>query len=743
MDRSVRAFTQPDFRPAVFVRTQRARTDLEHLGAELTAVLDAFKAELVEVIHQDYDAFLRLSGELQGTDRTVHALRAHLGEREVELKELRAAVSSKVHAVEELAKQQAVLRERRRALVLLMELSTGLQRCEAHLADDARALAAGEPLTQPPSDERGRHARALERVADQLHRLATVAELEGLPEVGADALERLATARVVTSARASECTLWAVRARNGHVLAHCLRAVEALDAGAELVELVRERIVRPRASALIADLGGLSSVSACLAALLGFVTDELGAITGVGAARQAGGSGGGLAGALAPLRLVANAIWPEIVAQLVAGRPGLFATGVPASFHANYTAAMHFGDSVEALCADGAELAQLRAHTASGELLRRWNLPLYFQLRHNEVVEAFEAALAAPAPMQLASVDWAAGRAVPAGAASGPLQLHLRASVAVARGLLAATAADVVLRPLAHRFLRLALQLPARYCTWAAATLAAAATAAAATPAEPEAAAAQGESAAAAGSAPAAGAPVVDVLALGAALYADAAALAAWLPEGYAALLVSALCLDEPAAAAHAVAARGCLGEAAEGLRALVPAARGALCADLERRCAGGLSLVRGIAAAYRFQAKGLPALPSAFMAEALGPVAAFAREHALGMPAEERRAVLDESLVLVAQRYAQLVSELAQTTLRTESSMKRLQPRRHAGAAAEGGVETGAPSDSDKIFAQLRLDAASFRAQVAALLPEERWPRALADALQLVDLATVQTADA
>lgn len=80
-------FTCPsEFRPVQFVRTHRGKTDLEHLGAALGKILEQFKAELVEVIHQDYDAFIRLSSELSGTDQTVSALRAHLAEREAELK---------------------------------------------------------------------------------------------------------------------------------------------------------------------------------------------------------------------------------------------------------------------------------------------------------------------------------------------------------------------------------------------------------------------------------------------------------------------------------------------------------------------------------------------------------------------------------------------------------------------------------------------------------------------------------
>jgi hypothetical protein len=67
-------------------------------------------------------------------------------------------------------------------------------------------------------------------------------------------------------------------------------------------------------------------------------------------------------------------------------------------------------------------------------------------------------------------------------------------------------------------------------------------------------------------------------------------------------------------------------------------------------------------------------------------------------------------------------------------------QGRRQAGAAAEA-AEPGAPSDSDKIFAQLRLDAACFRAQAAGLVAEQSWPSALADVLHQLDVVTTTQA--
>ena len=665
-------------------------------------------------------------------------------------------MSSKVRALEELAKEQAALRARRRALLLQLELASGLARCEGTLARDTADVANARESAEQADAPRMAAARELERVAEQLHRLSIVAELVGHAEVGADVLDRIATARRAAGERALSASVSAAGGSHGPALAHCLRAVEALDVGAELVVHVRERLVRPRAAQLVRDMAGLPTVPSVLRALAALVTDELGVLTPAVAVRGAGGGGGALARALAPFRLVANAVWPELIAQLIAGRPGLFAPGVPAAFHTHYTTAVQFGAQLEALCADEAELAELRAHAASTDFARRWNLSLYFQLRLNETVEQVEHELARGGE-----------RAPPPGDTTPSLQL--RASAAIARALLVCTSPDVVLRPLAHRFLRLVLQLLARFSSWAQAALAA--------PDARAPAAADARAAGAAGDTASAGdaarpPPPADVVALGAALLADSAALGTWVRADFESRLLDALGLRAPDAEPHAAGARECLAEGVAQLERTLAAAHTAVCTELELQCVTRLSAVRTIAAAYRFQAKGLPTHPSAFMPDALEPVVSFAREqgssapsalkqvcarsraprapppaptraasrpHARGVHATlALQAVLEDALAAVAARYAQLVAELVQTTHRTESSIKRLQPRRQPGAGAEGGDGAGGPSDSAKIFAQLRIDAGCFREQVTLLLVESSWPSPLSDALHRLDLATV-----
>lgn len=60
---------------------------------------------------------------------------------------------------------------------------------------------------------------------------------------------------------------------------------------------------------------------------------------------------------------------------------GVFSPGVPATFHANFQAAMGLLDSLEAQCPTNQTLSALRTSPAYTSFLKRWKLSVYFSLR--------------------------------------------------------------------------------------------------------------------------------------------------------------------------------------------------------------------------------------------------------------------------------------------------------------------------------------------------------------------------
>ena len=131
-----------------------------------------------------------------------------------------------------------------------------------------------------------------------------------------------------------------------------------------------------------------------------------------------------------------------------------------------------------------AQRRYLRAHPATADFRRRFNLPIYFQLRVQEVGRLLDAALL-PRGTPLA----AAAAATPppetppppppaAGGGGRPLVLVLplppppppslstAAALALVEAVRLCFSPAVLLRPLSARFLRLALQTVARFGEW-------------------------------------------------------------------------------------------------------------------------------------------------------------------------------------------------------------------------------------------------------------------------------------
>ena len=128
-----------------------------------------------------------------------------------------------------------------------------------------------------------------------------------------------------------------------------------------------------------------------------------------------------------------------------------------------------------------------------------------------------------------------------------------------------------------------------------------------------------------------------------------------------------------------------------------------------------------------------MPTTPSPFVANVLAPIRAF-RESApfKRLPAAARSEWVHSVAAAVTRRYHEEVAGSLDTVRKDEEARRRLSIKpapTSAAAGTEGATGDGSPdaeaSDSDKICAQLRLDARAFSLELMtvdvapAILPE------------------------
>ncbi|KAH8915211.1 COG2-domain-containing protein [Atractiella rhizophila] len=178
-------------------------------------------------------------------------------------------------------------------------------------------------------------------------------------------------------------------------------------------------------------------------AVLSYLSSECGRILEV-AERKLSGKGGE-----DEFYILANVLFDEIGKRMM-NELGtvIWAPGRPDKFHQNYTLTRNFIDRIESLCPTLRHLQVLRAHPTYVAFHKRWQLPVYFQLRFKEIVVRVEG-----------GID--EGAAPP-----NEKGVFLKGTLAVYNGVKSCWDPNVYLYDLSHRFWRLSLQLLSRYRTW-------------------------------------------------------------------------------------------------------------------------------------------------------------------------------------------------------------------------------------------------------------------------------------
>ncbi|KAF0314783.1 Conserved oligomeric Golgi complex subunit 2 [Amphibalanus amphitrite] len=393
-------FFKDEFSVDGFVLRYRQQAGLESLRTDLGMYLKVLRSSMIDLINRDYADFVNLSSNLS-VRRSFDELLEQTGGRMARLHEVRA--------------QKQYLR-------LLGSLPGYLDRLQALLAS------ADDPESCDPDGD------TLERAASEYNQLTYAlghcgegAALVGRLRPRVDAL----AGRLQERLRAA--LLAGLERRDSERLTHVLRVFATLDQVSVAEALFRDRVVEPYMEEAISPAALRDSprgLRGLYDNVLRFVSERAGLLVSV--TRREHGTH------TAPrYDFLVNAVWPCIVEKLEQQLPAIFAPGNPNTLYERYTASMEFVERFERACGTVSSVERLRAHEAYDIFMKKWNLPVYYQIRLQETGGALESALAS--------------------GAAGP---------AVWLALQRCWSSGVFLRPLTHRFWQLSLQIVSRYATW-------------------------------------------------------------------------------------------------------------------------------------------------------------------------------------------------------------------------------------------------------------------------------------
>ncbi|KIM30529.1 hypothetical protein M408DRAFT_22024 [Serendipita vermifera MAFF 305830] len=548
-DHALLSATTPDFDVEAFLLS-RSHTSLTDLRVELRDYLALLKDELVQLINDDYEAFISLSTDLRGEGERLERIKAPFGDMRTEIQKSGAELREVEAAVQAKLDERARLREEKILLRLLFNISDSLTRLESLLLipppEDAQQ--SGTPrrpnLTEEDYDQRTRTGRAkhLARVATEFVQLLYQAEKAGeqdcvyvsenqwridrIKETISRDLDQLFGNAISSLVNGSEISVQE-RARLISDVSECFKSYDVLGIREEAEEILRAKIMRPFVNRVIftgalnvphtpvmprtpfiPSSGALvpntpftpftgfpgkqgatsqsyfflqensrlpllddsdNQLATLYNTILQFVERNCVEIMEIAerVARKHGkkaillpNSGNESPVADAPpaatthagFDIMASVVWAEIGRALMDELGAMiFAAGKPAEFRSNYATTRAFISGLEYLAPDLQAVKSMRAHPVYATFERRWQLPVYFQLRWREVVVDLEAALGETRYRPSLDYD-----------ASG---CSAQAS-AVMSSIARCWSSDVFIAELGHRFWKLTLQILGRYKNW-------------------------------------------------------------------------------------------------------------------------------------------------------------------------------------------------------------------------------------------------------------------------------------
>ncbi|TFK75389.1 COG complex component [Pluteus cervinus] len=537
----------------------RSYTSLSDLRKELRDYLADLKEELVQLINDDYEAFISLSTDLQGEGTRLTRIKAPLSILKEHIMRSKKELLLIQDAIQDKLKKRTKLREEKALLHLLLKISDAVTRLETLLLITAPGTAQTE-LQLPSQYTTGEDARDdklpnnrakhLGRVASEYTQLLYHAEKarnenckyvdemqwridriqstlsSDLDHLFATTLNALSDRKKESPASDVEKTRWIAD------ITECLRSYDALHLWRDAEDVIRREVVRGfvkktiHPSALIAphspimphtpfhtipDMSLLSSTlpprtpytpftafslkqpdptystssSSPYAHILSNEDDPLArlynqilrfierdlcrimkiaekvSVDPTSTARvdkparspPVSASHDAVDPSADGFQIMANVIWEEIGRAIMDELGGIvFATGRPNEFRKNYELSQAFIRSLEYLSPSLRAVEAMRAHPLYAGFERRWQLPVYFQLRWKEIVGKLE--------------DSLGSRKLDTLHIKGKNSYATSQAMAVWIAITGCWSSEVFIPELANKFWRLTLQILSRYRTW-------------------------------------------------------------------------------------------------------------------------------------------------------------------------------------------------------------------------------------------------------------------------------------
>uniref|UniRef100_A0A2M4ADW0 Conserved oligomeric Golgi complex subunit 2 n=1 Tax=Anopheles triannulatus TaxID=58253 RepID=A0A2M4ADW0_9DIPT len=652
-------FMKKTFSVDEFLHENRNAGSLEIIRDDLGLYLKVLRSAMIELINQDYADFVDLSANLIGLDEQIEGIHGPLEKLRAEIALVKAALEGSMHEIANCLEQKKALRGHKKSLQSLARCQASLEKLETMLRRDPQ-----EAVTVPIN------ATLLERAA--LESIQLQFNIKFCKDFLDPAKQQLAQELWnELLSRLQEYFLRALDDPEPKELERCLRIYCTLDECRTAEAVFRREIVAPFMNRVISEMSLQNSpqgLTGIYNQILDFVSMRMKHLC------QLTKRNGKVKG----YSFVVNAFWAEVERRMETNMSSIFAPGNPDAFYQKYKCTLEFLERIELILDDAEDVAQFKAHAQYRSFQVRWNLPVYFQIRFQEIGSTFEASCSGPIidRQQIASTAISASQF----------------NVAQFSGALTAISRcwqeGIFLPQLFHRFLKLTLQILARLAVWCDGAIVAK------IDQDPAITGEQAQS--------------IRIRFL-VALYSDLGNIVLKIPS-----IVNLAADKASSLAVPRTDLEAALGECGTLFHTKQTHVQRSIVQELIASSLVPLKQASDIPRLYRKTNRELPSRCCPYVEQVLAPTDTFRRSYASMIVGDAMREFLCGVYSHVTVQYYQVIDEVITSVQKTEESLRRLKNLRdrNTGSGTTGQPTvpgSTAPTDDDKIRLQLQVDVMHF----------------------------------
>ncbi|KZC14477.1 PREDICTED: conserved oligomeric Golgi complex subunit 2 [Dufourea novaeangliae] len=436
-------FIQENFNVDTFLQEHKKNSKLETMRDDLGIYLKLLRSAMIDLINRDYIDFVHLSSNLIGLDKAINDLQAPLGQLREEVMQVQQTLDNEISVISANINENKMIKEYKQSLFSLQHICKSLKKLSSILSLNT--------FLESPAKIDILEQAATEFSQLQFHVSRCKLDIIKDKQKESEQLEQSYMTHL------NEFFLACVQEKNSVLLIRCLRIHVMLDKVKDAENLVKKEVVSPLVDSVVsmenlqADSLGLQSIYNRLLNILSVELKQLLDIT------------------LHPDRcsvkgfnFLVNSFWIDVEEKIEQHIKCIFAPGDPVLFHSRYVATLEFLEKLEVECVTSDSLVALKGNAQYKDFLRKWSLPVYFQIRFQEIASTVETVLS---------------ESISPASVKGTLEIltqnefSLHATRIVWESLQRIWANDVYLYQLFHRFWKFSLQICARYQTWSLAAL--------------------------------------------------------------------------------------------------------------------------------------------------------------------------------------------------------------------------------------------------------------------------------